>query len=485
MNESNINVLELKIPGFYPKQIQFMKSKAKYIAYGGARGGGKSFAARWKAILLANRYSGIQILLLRRTLPELRENHLLPLQKVLKTESRNKDERLAEYKEVTKEFMFPNGSRIKLGYCDSENDVLQYQGQAYDVIVLEEATHFTEFQFQTLTESNRPSGMMEEAFASRMYLTCNPGGVGHAWVKRLFIDRTYINEEREEDYEFIPSKVYENDWLMKNDPSYIRTLENLPEERRKAMLDGNWDVYDGQFFDEFNREIHITDPHKLPTTFRLYRVLDYGLDMLACYHVMVDTQNNIKIIHEIYESNLIVQEAALKIKETTKSLGFSEDDVYLTLAPDDLWSRDATIGKSAFDIFYDNGLTLTKSSRARIDGWLAVKELMKVYETRDPLTGNMIKKARLQIFSTCRNLIRCIPLLQYDSKKYNDVSTEPHEITHGPDALRYFAIYWVSSPTVDPAPRQKRMSWTQDMLDDYYNGDIRVKERMLEVYGEI
>ena len=318
-----------------------------------------------------------------------------------------------------------------------------------------------------------------------MYLTCNPGGVGHAWVKRLFIDRTYINEEREEDYEFIPSKVYENDWLMKNDPSYIRTLENLPEERRKAMLDGNWDVYDGQFFDEFNREIHITDPHKLPTTFRLYRVLDYGLDMLACYHVMVDTQNNIKIIHEIYESNLIVQEAALKIKETTKSLGFSEDDVYLTLAPDDLWSRDATIGKSAFDIFYDNGLTLTKSSRARIDGWLAVKELMKVYETRDPLTGNMIKKARLQIFSTCRNLIRCIPLLQYDSKKYNDVSTEPHEITHGPDALRYFAIYWVSSPTVDPAPRQKRMSWTQDMLDDYYNGDIRVKERMLEVYGEI
>ena len=102
MNESNINVLELKIPGFYPKQIQFMKSKAKYIAYGGARGGGKSFAARWKAILLANRYSGIQILLLRRTLPELRENHLLPLQKVLKTESRNKDERLAEYKEVTK-----------------------------------------------------------------------------------------------------------------------------------------------------------------------------------------------------------------------------------------------------------------------------------------------------------------------------------------------------------------------------------------------
>jgi len=138
--------------------------------------GGKSFAARWKAILLAMRYSGIQILLLRRTLPELRENHLIPLQKVLKTEKRNKDERLAEYKDVTKEFLFHNGARIKLGYCDSENDVLQYQGQAYDVIIMEEATNFTEFQYQTLTESNRPSGLMDEPFPSRMYFTCNPGG---------------------------------------------------------------------------------------------------------------------------------------------------------------------------------------------------------------------------------------------------------------------------------------------------------------------
>lgn len=96
------------------------------------------------------------------------------MQKILRTEDKNKRNRLAEYKEVTKEFIFPNGSRIKLGYCDSENDVLQYQGQAYDVICMEEATHFTEFQFQTLTESNRPSGLMEEAFRPRMYFTCNP-----------------------------------------------------------------------------------------------------------------------------------------------------------------------------------------------------------------------------------------------------------------------------------------------------------------------
>lgn len=483
MTGENVVTVQMDVPGFYEKQILFMKSKARYTAYGGARGGGKSFAARWKSVLIANRYAGIQILLLRRTLPELRENHLIPLQKILKTQKRDKNERLAEYKDVTKEFMFPNGSRIKLGYCDSENDVLQYQGQAYDVIVMEEATHFTEFQFQTLTESNRPSGLMEEAFSPRMYFTCNPGGVGHQWVKRLFVDRTYRNSERETDYSFIPSLVYENEWLMVNDPGYVRTLENLPEERRNAMLYGDWDVYDGQFFDEFNRDIHVMEPDKLPRVFKLYRVLDYGLDMLACYHVMIDAKGIIKVIHEIYESNLIVSDACNKIKGVTKGLGFEEEDVYLTLAPDDLWSRDSTTGKSAFDIFYENGLTLTKVSRDRANGWLAVKELLKVYEERHYQTGDPIKTSRIKIFSVCRNLIRCIPLMQYDSKKYNDASTEPHEITHGPDALRYFAIYWISCPNKETSPRQKRMEWTDDMLDDYYDGDDRVKERMMELYG--
>jgi phage terminase large subunit len=484
MNE-NFVTLTLSVPEFYPKQEQFMKSKRKYVAYGGARGGGKSFAARWKAVLLANRYSGIQILLLRRTLPELRENHLIPLQKILKTEKRDKNERLAEYRDVTKEFIFPNGSRIKLGYCDSENDVLQYQGQAYDVVIMEEATHFTEFQFTTLTESNRPSGLMEEPFSPRMYFTCNPGGVGHQWVKRLFIDRVYRNSERDDDYDFIPSLVYENAWLMENDPDYVRVLENLPENRRNAMLYGNWDVYDGQFFDEFDRNIHVIEPKKLPLNFKLYRVMDYGLDMLACYHIIIDTKGHATIIHEIYESNLIVSEATKKIKEVTKDLGFDERDVYLTLAPEDLWSRDATTGKSAFDIFYENGLILTKVSRDRVNGWLAVKELLHPYDVRHEHTGDPMKTARLKIYSVCRNLIRCIPLMQYHETKHNDAATEPHEITHGPDALRYFSIYWVTSPDIETAQKTLRMQWTEDMLDDYYNADEYGKERMIEKYGDI
>lgn len=479
------NVLNLKIPEFYPKQIEFMESRSRYTAYGGARGGGKSFSARWKVILLAFRYAGIQILLLRRTLPELRENHLIPLQKILHTNDKDKRTHLAEYKEVTKEFLFPNGARIRLGYCDTENDVLQYQGQQFDVIVMEEATHFTEFQFQALTESNRPSGLMEEAFRPRMYFTCNPGGVGHLWVKRLFIDREYRNSEKPEDYTFVPSLVYENAWLMENDPDYVRTLENLPEARRKAMLYGKWDVFDGQFFDEFNESVQVISPEALPPSFRLYRVFDYGLDMFAAYHIIVLPDGTKRVINEIYEKNLIVSEAAKTLKERTRTLGFSESDVALTLAPSDLWNTNSQTGKSTAEMFSDYGVYLTKVDRNREAGWLAVKELLRPYEIKDMYTGNPIKVSNLRIYSVCKNLIRCIPLLQYDEKKQNDCATEPHEITHAPDALRCFATYWTSGPIKGPSVAPVRMRWTEDMKEDYYNGNNYVKERMIALYGRI
>ena len=381
--------------------------------------------------------------------------------------------------------MFPNGARIRLGYCDSENDVLQYQGQQFDVIIMEEATNFTEFQFQALTESNRPSGLMEEAFRPRMYFTCNPGGVGHLWVKRLFIDREYRNSEKPDDYTFVPSLVYENAWLMENDPDYVRTLENLPEARRNAMLYGKWDVFDGQFFDEFDESVQVMSPEALPPSFRLYRVFDYGLDMFAAYHIIVLPDGTKRVINEIYEKNLIVSEAAKALKERTCSLGFSESDVALTLAPSDLWNTNSQTGKSTAEMFGDYGVYLTKVDRNREAGWLAVKELLRPYEIKDMYTGNPIKVSNLRIYSVCKNLIRCIPLLQYDEKKQNDCATEPHEITHAPDALRCFATYWTSGPIKGPNVAPIRMRWTEDMKEDYYNGNNYVKERMIALYGRI
>ena len=169
-----------------PRQIEFFKARARFIAYGGARGGGKSWAVRKKAAGLALSYPGAGILIVRRTFPELRENHILPMTADLAG--------VARYRDADKSFTFPGGSRIVFGYCSSESDVLQYQGQEYDVIFMDEATQFTEFQFTTLTACLRGAN----DFPKRFYLTCNPGGVGHAWVKRLFIDRRYKKTEHPE-----------------------------------------------------------------------------------------------------------------------------------------------------------------------------------------------------------------------------------------------------------------------------------------------
>lgn len=410
----NSRTLEIKPNA---KQKLFFESKAKYTAYGGARGGGKSWAMRMKLLLLAASHPGINILLLRRTLGELRENHLIPLRSLLNG--------VALYKDSTKEFMFPNGSRIKLGYLDTETDVLQYQGQAYEVIGMEEATQFTFFQFSCLTECNRFSGGMTEDFKPRMYFTCNPGGVGNDWVKRLFIDREYRENENSDDYFFIKSLVYDNTYLMEHDPGYVRTLENLPETRRKAMLYGDWNSFEGMFFPEFDETKHVIPELDIPSDYIRFRALDYGLDMTACLWCAITPDKKCIVYRELYQSDLILSDAAKAIRSATPA---NEKIRYTTASPD-LWNRRQDSGKNGVKIMTDSRLTgLRKADNSRIPGWRVVREYLKTSDDGSP---------RLLITKNCKNLIRCLPLLTFDRDVTEDASEFPHEITHAPEALRY------------------------------------------------
>jgi len=402
----------IKIAPPNERQKLFFKADTRFIAYGGARGGGKSWALRNKAILLAVEYPGIKILILRRTFPELRENHILPL-----TTALNK---VTSYNDTQKTILFPNGSRIRFGYCDGDRDVLQYQGQEMDIIMVDEATQISEFVFSTLTACLRGTNN----FPKRMYLSCNPGGIGHYWVKRLFIDRDYKNSEDPNDYTFIPARVYDNTVLMERDPNYVKMLENQPEDIRRAWLLGDWNIHMGQYFPEFRHEKHVTEPFPIPDHWRKYVSLDYGLDMLAVLWAAFDESGHVYIYREIYEPNLIVSEAAKRIKEH-----LAKEKVYAVLAPKDLWGRSADTGQSLAEGFEKAGVKLTPVGvNGRIEGWLSVKEWLAPDEEGTP---------GLKIFSTCRNLIRCLPLLQHDEHDPNDCAIYPHEITHAPDALRY------------------------------------------------
>jgi hypothetical protein len=342
------------------------------------------------------------------------------------------------------------------GYCDSESDVLQYQGQEYDVVFMDEATQFTEFQFSTLTASLRGVN----SHPKRFYLTCNPGGVGHAWVKRLFVDRQYRGAEQAADYAFIAANVYDNAALAKSDPGYVSLLENLPEAQRKAWLLGQWDVFEGQYFPEFQREVHVCSPFAIPSHWRRYVTLDYGMDMLAALWIAVDEEGRAVVYKELYEGRdnqkgengggHIISAAARRLREVNNN-----DAIAAWLAPPDLWNRRQETGKSAAQLFYEHGVSLTKTGNDRVAGWLAVREWLA--QESDPMQEGK-SRPRLRIFSACSNLVRTLPSLRYSEHNPEDAATQPHEMTHAPDALRGFCTYW--SRAAD-APRTKALDTLQ------------------------
>ena len=426
-----------------PRQIQFFLSRTRHTAYGGARGGGKSWAMHRKLVLLALNYPGLNILLLRRTLPELRENHLIPLQRELYG--------FAPYNSTERVFNFPNGSRIKLGYCDAAGDVYQYQGQEYAVIGMEEATHFTEEQQQFLTTCNRTA---RPGFTPRMYYTCNPGNVGHAWVKRLFIDRSYRPDEDPADYSFIPAKIWDNKALLAADPGYLKQLAALPEELKRAHLNGDWDVYAGQYFSEFSRSRHVTEPFDIPKDWRRFRSMDWGYNDPCCvlWHA-VDGEGRVYTYRELYISRTRAAEVAeLAIGMT------GEENIAYTVASPDLWqSRGAVLtskggfeGETLAEIFTKAGMPVSPADNSRIAGWHRVRDYLAPAADGGPMW---------KCFDCCRNLIRTLPMLQYDERSREDAADGED---HAPEALRY-ALMSRPAPAPVRTPAKKR---AYDPFDD-------------------
>ncbi len=422
MNQREHGIREIHIAGTpSPKQKQFFESRARYTAYGGARGGGKSWALRRKLCGMCLRYAGIRCLIVRRTYDELRSNHVTPFLKEYGE--------LISYSEGDKALKFSNGSVILLGYCSCDRDVLRYQGQEYDVIAIDEATQISEYQFSIFKACLRGAN----DFPRRMYLTCNPGGVGHSWVKRLFVDRAFRENEEPNDYSFIPARVFDNKVLCGCDPDYVRSLESLPKKMREAWLYGNWDVFEGQFFPEFDYDKHVCLPSEIPCDVKRFVAVDYGFDMLAALLMAVDTEGCMYCVSEYCESGLTLSEAAEKISE----LCFGMKAEYAVVSPD-LWNRRQDSGRSGFEIMQAVvGMPpMTPADNRRIAGWRVLREALAL---RDG-------KPKLYISSRCTELIRCIPALMCDSQRAEDASDDPHSVTHAPEALRYAVMSRIIPP---------------------------------------
>jgi phage terminase large subunit len=372
-------------------------------------------------------------LLLRRSYSELHLNHIIPLQGELYG--------FAQYKAEEKCFIFPNNSRLKLGYCDSESDVYQFQGAEFPVVAFEEATLLTESQIQFILTCNRS---VRSDFKARAYFSCNPGGPSHNLIKRWFIDKDYLPHENPADFTFVQASVYDNDILMQNNPEYIQTLEQLPEELKRAHLYGDWDCFAGQFNPSFDKRIHVITPFQIPAWWKRCRSLDYGLDMTACIWWAIADNGQCFAYRELHEPNLALSQAAKKITEMTPK----DEHISYTVASPDLWSRRQETGASGIEIMGKAGLKgLIKARHDRVQGWRVMREHLQPYERFDEEgnwildeQGNPKKTAQIQIFPNCTNLIKYIPMLQHDEHNVEDAASKPHIVTHINESCRYFCM---------------------------------------------
>lgn len=446
------------------KQKMFLTANTKHIAFGGARGGGKSWAVRTKAKLMALRYKGIKILIVRRTYPELINNHI----NVMIPELHG----IARYNKSEKVFNFENGSIIKFQYCSNDGDLQQLQGSEWDVIFLDEATQLSEYQMKTISACLR--GVND--YPKRIYYTCNPGGQGHQFIRRIFVDRRYEDGEDPQDYTFIQSLVTDNKVLMETQPDYIKQLEALPPKLREAWLYGSWDVYEGQFFEEFadkpehymdRQWTHVIEPFEIPDNWTIYRSFDWGYNHpFACHWSAIDPDGVIYVILELYGCTKTPNEGVKWIPQ--KVFGeihriecehrWLKGKNIIGVADPAIW--DAQYGESIAETASKNGVYFSKGDHERLAGWLQMHYRLAFDENGYPM---------MYVFRNCKGFIRTIPLLMYDEHKPEDIDTDGED--HIADEIRYLCMARPIKPRMKAEP-DPYYSSPQSMFLDIPKEDI-------------
>lgn len=436
------------------RQKEFYLDRHKHIAYGGARGGGKSHAVRQKAVGMGFRYLGIRIGIVRRTYPELLRNHIEPLKEILHAGNPDKKKRAATYNQTDKIMRLKGGSTITFLYCDNERQLGRFQGLEFDVLFIEEATQFPEEWLKKMVACVR--GVNE--FPKRIYYTCNPGGQGHGYIKRLFIDKRYERGENPEEYSFIKALVTDNKALMEKDPHYIQQLEALPKKLREAWLNGSWDIFEGQFFEEFIAQVpeetakemgltpdelkkrrqwtHVIEEFKVPKSWPVVRSFDWGYSKpFSCGWWAVDFDGCIYRIAELYgctgEPNEGVKWEPNRVFEKIKEMENSHPNLVgrkiTGVADPAIW--DAETGQSIEEVAASHGIYFSKGDNKRIPGWMQMHYRLAFDENGYPM---------MYVFENCKAFIRTIPLLTYDQTHVEDIDTSLED--HVADESRYFCM---------------------------------------------
>ena len=421
-------------------QTDFLAAPEIDVLYGGAAGGGKSYAMLVDPLRYAYR-SAHRALILRRSMPELRE--LIDKSRELYPQAFPG----CKFREVEKLWNFPSGAKVEFGFLERDADVYRYQGQAYSWIGFDEITHLpTEFAWNYLASRLRTT---DSEITPYLRCTANPGGVGAHWVKKRYLSPAPPNESFEGadglTRKFIPARLDDNPYLA-TDGRYQQMLEALPDVQRRQLLEGNWDITEGAAFTEFEIEKHVIIPFDIPIGWERVKGIDYGYaSESACIWGTVDpTDGTLVIYRELYRKNLTGEDLATVITQMEVEDPYSVQGVLDTSA----WARTGTTGPTVGETLQRAGHKLRRADKNRVQGKIQIHEYLKVQQSGRP---------RIQIFNTCPNLIRALQGLPLDKNNPEDVDT--HAPDHAYGALRYLIM---SRPRLaDPHSRLRHLHLQQ------------------------
>ena len=446
------------------KQRLFHASTANEVLYGGAAGGGKSYAICWDALMRCMSYPGTHAYLFRRTYPELEKTLINTMLMIVPPA-------LGKYLATSHEMRFINGSVAHFCYMNDEgSSMLQYQGAEVQWLYFDELTHFTKPMYDYLKTRLRAPKRM----GVRPCVRCasNPGGPGHSWVKDYFVDSTDIGKKKrikEVDMgdgeiervviEYIPATVRDNPHIAKD---YEIELRQKPKKLREALLDGKWDAFSGQAFPEFTddsehykdmRWTHVIAPFKIPLNWTRYVSFDHGYTRPFSFGAWaIDPEGRAYRYKELY--GCVPGEPNTGLMLSPGDIGnmladFLEDEFRegirpIGIADPAIWdrSRGKSVEEQIRDVF--GGVVFRKGDNTRIPGKMQLHERLKFDEDGRPM---------LYVFETCRDFIRTIPSLAYDDKKVEDIDTDGED--HIYDETRYFLMSRPIAPRKEVEKKKK------------------------------
>lgn len=450
-----------ELANFTPKQWEAVDASntCKFLFYGGAKGGGKSYFLRWMAIYLALHYftkyglRNVRIMIACENYPALHDRHL----------TRIKFEYpawLGKYRSTEKEFHLDEaygGAQICFRNLD---DPEKYHSAEYAAVLVDELPLNPNDIFRTLRSILRWKGLPDQE--CRFIGTGNPSGVGLGWVKRLWIDRVYDEGDNPAQFAFVQAFSWDNPHI---DKGYIESLRNLPEAERKAYLEGSWDVFKGQFFYEWRKDVHTCLPFDIPRgQGKWFRSLDWGERISSVGWWWLSPEGRLYRVRELYRGGLKPSQLA----ETIKSMTREEENILCTVADPSIFGRkDLETGRSIADILHQRGVPCIPGNNNRKAGWALAREWLAVYdeEVLDPATGLRALRptAKMQVFASCRDFIRTIPNLVYDENDPDDLDTKGED--HAGDEWRYLIMQLPISAIVQrehrPMARNAEEAWRQ------------------------